>query len=91
MVSFFRRFTVEHFEFQASLWYFIASAGYVTYDIIFGFFVLYCASDYCNNFNGRPTAAFESNFLTVFWAVAYLGERVGRAGLRSLVFSDRPF
>jgi len=57
-------------ELQAHIWYFIASAGYVSYDIMYGYVPTYCSTASCIAFTAA--AAPSSNFLTVFWAVCYM-------------------
>lgn len=60
-----RRCRYQPIMLQAHIWFLIASLGYVTYDIIFGFIPLYCTTSNCVSFSA--VAATQSNFFTVFW------------------------
>jgi hypothetical protein len=68
----FGRLRFQHSEFEGCVWFFLASIGYFAYDIIFGYVVLYCPSEDCLSYVERPTATFESNLLTVLFAIGYL-------------------
>lgn len=67
----FDRLRFQHSEFEGCLWFFFASFAYVCYDVVFGYIVLYCDSDDCKQYVDRPTAPFESNLLTVLFAIGY--------------------
>ncbi len=67
----FERLRFQHSEFEGCVWFFLASIGYAIYDIVFGYIVLYCGES-CKEYTDRPTALFESNLLTVLFAIGYL-------------------
>lgn len=61
----------QRWEVVGAFFFLVGSIGYFCYDIVFGYFSLHCTSDYCITYNARPSASFESNFVTVFFAVTH--------------------
>jgi hypothetical protein len=65
-----------HLELQGAFWYFVASFGYVIYDVLFGVFPLYCGAAACLDFVESDNYDWLNNFLAVFFASAYMLDAV---------------